>query len=191
MANKKYLSIDLDDARIKDLADVISNKTSKRIINYLADKEASESEISRDLKLPANTVNYNVAKLLKSGLVEKSKTYFWSVKGKKIPYYSVANKKIVISPKSRSKVVNGFLALAISGVLALGIKVYTEPSLEQTANVESVGKIAEDMAFAEAGSASEVVTGVVSNVPEVWVWFLIGAVVSLGIYFLVGKVGQK
>ena len=84
---KKQIVFDLDDPRISNLADVISNKTSKKILNYLAEKESSETEISIDLKLPANTVNYNIKKLLETGLIEKTKNHFWSVKGKKILIY--------------------------------------------------------------------------------------------------------
>jgi len=107
----KQILLDLDDKRIGVLSEVLSNKTAMKIINYLAENEASETEIARDLKIPANTVNYNVKKLKESGLIEKTKDYFWSVKGKKILKYKVANKKIIISPKSKSKITNGFLAL--------------------------------------------------------------------------------
>jgi len=203
MVNKKYINIDLDDARIKDLADVISNKTSKKIIGYLVDKEASETEIARDLKLAANTVNYNVKKLLKSGLIEKSKTYFWSVKGKKIPYYSVADKKIVISPKSFSGVKQTFVTLVISGFAALGIKIYADQYLTQNVATTITERVAGDLVVegdsvaAGIGSgtsaAGEVATEtivmtVTQTIPEIWMWFLIGAMVSLLVYFIVGKI---
>lgn len=71
--SKKYLMFSLDDERAKDLADVMSNKTSKKIVDYLAEKDASVSDIAGDLKMPLNTVDYNVKKLLKTGLIEKKK----------------------------------------------------------------------------------------------------------------------
>jgi len=95
----KYLNIDLNDPRSAAIAEVMSNKTCKKIIELLAEKEMSESDIASALGLPLNTVGYNIGKLLKVGLVDKSKTFFWSVKGKKIPTYRLSNKKILISPK--------------------------------------------------------------------------------------------
>ena len=122
MTNRKYLMFDLDDDKLSLLTDVLSNKTSKKILEYLADKEASEGEISQDLNLPANTVNYNIKNLVGAGLIEKSKDWFWSVKGKKIPYYKVANKKIIISPKSGSNTKTLLSALLATGIGALLIK---------------------------------------------------------------------
>ena len=47
--------------------------------------------------MPMNSVQYNISKLLEAGLIEEAKSW-WSVKGKKMPTYKVANKLIVISP---------------------------------------------------------------------------------------------
>ncbi len=76
MVNKKHIMLDLDDPRVGKIADVISNKTAKKIVGYLADNEVSEAEIVRDLKLPANTVNYNIKNLLEAGLIERTKKFF-------------------------------------------------------------------------------------------------------------------
>src|SRR3989344_3378514 len=121
----KHIMLDLDDSRIADLADVISNKTSKKIISYLAENEASEAEIARDLKLPANTINYNIKKLVNVGLIESAKEHFWSVKGRKILKYKVANKKVVISQKSLSDVKSILGAFAVTAIGAFLIKIYT------------------------------------------------------------------
>jgi len=185
--SNKYLSIDLDDPRIKNLSDVISNKTCKKILDYLADNEACETEIARDLKLPANTVNYNVKKLLKSGLIEKSKVFFWSVKGRKIIRYKVANKKILISPKPVTKTVLSLLgSVIITGLIALGIKSYTISQMSQT----GVYRAEEDMAPAAGAvmSAVEKSADVVIQIPEIWIWFLLGGICSLIIYVVLSKV---
>lgn len=94
--------MNLDDERSKKVAEVISNPTCKKILNYLADnKEKSEEDIAKDLGIPLNTAEYNLKKLVESGLVEKSKNFFWSKKGKKINLYKPANRHIVIFPKKR------------------------------------------------------------------------------------------
>ena len=101
MKDDKFILMGLDDERSRDIADVLSNSTCKKIIDYLSEiKEASEKDISDALEIPLNTAEYNLNKLIKAGLVEKAKNFFWSVKGRKIGMYRLAKKHIVISPKS-------------------------------------------------------------------------------------------
>ncbi len=187
--------LDLDDQRIANLADVISNKTSKKIIGYLADKEASETEIANALKLPANTVNYNIKKLLESGLIEKTKTYFWSVKGKKIPYYKVANKKIIISPKPIRAIVPVITAFIVTGIAALGIKIYTS-SLAKSSFAADKSIVMQEYAGAgQIAAASDTATAksveIASQLPylsDLWLWFLLGGITALVIYLIMKKI---
>ena len=114
---KKEINMDIDDPRAGDIAEVISNKTCKKIISAVAESNEglSESEIAAKLGMPMNTVNYNIKKLVKSGLIESDKRFLWSVKGKRIYKYKLANKKIVIMPK-----VNATRVLAgVIGILAV------------------------------------------------------------------------
>ncbi len=97
----KFIMIGLDDERSKKMAEVMGNLTCKKILNYLADiNEASQKDISDALNIPMNTLDYNIKKLFDVGLIEKTKNFFWSSKGKRIPMYKLARKHIVISPKS-------------------------------------------------------------------------------------------
>ncbi|MBS3092717.1 helix-turn-helix transcriptional regulator [Candidatus Pacearchaeota archaeon] len=195
--NNKYIMLDLDDQRIANLADVISNKTSKKIIEHLADKEASETEIATALKLPANTVNYNIKKLLEAGLIEKTKTYFWSVKGKKIHYYKVANKKIIISPKPIKTIVPVIAAFVITGIAALGIKIYTSNILKSSsASVEKslvmqeyadVGQIAAASSDTATAKVAEIASQL-TYLSELWLWFLFGGITALIIYLIIKKI---
>jgi inhibitor of cysteine peptidase len=120
---KKSIDIDLNDPRAGKIAEAISNKTSKKILNALADDEMSGSEIAEKLGLPLNTVTYNLKKLTEAGLVNKSKKFFWSSKGKRMELYRVSNKRIIISPKklSRSVVVGlvGIFALFVSAMILM------------------------------------------------------------------------
>lgn len=100
MDEEKFMMISLGDSKMKGLAEVLGNKTCKRIIDYLAENiEASQKDLSDALDIPINTVEYNIKKLLSSGLVQKRKNFFWSKKGKKIVMYELSNKSIVISPR--------------------------------------------------------------------------------------------
>ena len=99
----KFILTSLNDKNSKNIAEVLGNKTCKKILDFLADiKEASEKDISSKLNIPINTVEYNLNKLIKSGLVDKTKNFFWSVKGKKIPMYKLAKKHIIIGYKKPS-----------------------------------------------------------------------------------------
>jgi len=55
--------IDLDDVRSERIAEVLSNKTSKKVLQALAEGEKSASDIAGVLNLPLNTVTYNLKKL--------------------------------------------------------------------------------------------------------------------------------
>ena len=99
--DKKYVLLSLEDKRLKNIAEVLGNKTSGKIIDALSDaKEASEKDISEKMKIPINTVEYNLKKMIQAGILEESKSFFWSAKGRKIKMYNLSKKSIIISPKS-------------------------------------------------------------------------------------------
>src|SRR3989344_7017567 len=102
MANNSIM-IDLEDPQSGKIAEVLSNKTAKVILGLLAENEMSGSEVAAKLGAPLNTVTYNLKNLVDAGLVEKSKRFFWSSKGKRMELYKVSNKRIVISPRRMIK----------------------------------------------------------------------------------------
>ena len=212
MADKKYVVVSLDDAKLGVLADVLSNKTSKKILEYLAEKEASESEIANDLGFPANTVGYNIDKLLKAGLIEKSKNYFWSIRGKKIVYYRVAKKSIIISPKNSNavKIIGTFFIVGIGAIL---VKLFSVSYLQKaTINIASdvnrtiaqnlpaasgSGDVldasysgAEAVKAAASNLAVQNASGAMSWVFEPWLWFIIGALTIAVVYVLLSAAGK-
>src|SRR3989344_8112624 len=114
---KNSIEIDLNDPRSAMIADVMSSKTAKKILNFLAESEKSASDIASELEMPLNTVTYNLDKLVSAGLVEKAKRFFWSSKGKKMDFYKVANKRIVISPRTMSRAVVPIAVFAVIGIV--------------------------------------------------------------------------
>ena len=183
--------LELDDEKLKVLTDVLSNKTAKKILEYLADKEASEGEISNELKLPANTVNYNIKNLVEAGLIETGKNWMWSVKGKKVLKYKVANKKIIISPKNSSTNNKILGAFVITGIAAFLIKVFsvnfislpnTIPSYAADSGMEAA-KVVSDTAVSGVSAGSGVAQAVqISN--NFWIWFLFGGIAALIIFMI-------
>ncbi len=97
-----FLLLSLDDENTKDVANVMGNATSKRILNYLAKKDDTQTNIAKELNLPLPTVHYNLGQLQKAGLVVWE-NYKISEKGKEIRYYKLANKYIIIAPKGEKK----------------------------------------------------------------------------------------
>ena len=107
MANEEtFVLLSLEDQKSKELAQVISNETARKILDYLGKKnEASESQIAEALDSPISTIHYNIQLLLKAKLIE-SKEFEWSEKGKKILYYQLSKKLIVIAPKTSESLYN-------------------------------------------------------------------------------------
>ena len=185
---EKYLNIDLNDEKSSIIAEVLGNKTCKRIINILADfSELSENDISLKLKIPLNTVEYNLKKLLEAGFIIKSHNFFWSVKGKKIPTYKLANKKIIISPRTSFK---GIISSVLAGGLILGgVKLFMNNSaISRNIVIEKSADLASSAV--PTLEAANLVTNSSSLFSNVWVWVLMGIFVGLGIYFILKKVNQ-
>ncbi len=137
MADDKFIMMNLDDERSKKVAEILKSETCKKILDYLAEnKEKSEEDISKDLKMPLNTVEYNLKKLVEAGLVEKSKNFFWSQKGKKINLYKPANRHIVISPKRgpNMNLLKTVIPLIFVGALILALIAFIPEKQEEFSN---------------------------------------------------------
>jgi DNA-binding transcriptional ArsR family regulator len=171
--NKKYILVSIDDEKAKNISKVIGNKTCNKIVEILAEKEISEKEISKKLKIPINTVEYNLKKLKKAGLVEEARNFFWSVKGKKIKNYRLANKSILISPKTSnmSKIKSVAPTVVIIAIATFFIKILFS---DRNGNVGG-------------GMDYDLPTGIssigVSSFP-IWQWFLFGSLFALLIFII-------
>ena len=147
-------------------------------------KEASEKDISDALKIPINTAEYNLNKLIKSGLVEKTKNFFWSVKGKKIPMYKLARKHIIISPSKKPSMdyLKSILPIAfIGGIFSVFIKFLLEKNIVNK-GAELIAKTPESsMSAAESFNAIPAINNFsflnkILDIPY-FGWFLAGAII--------------
>lgn len=206
--SEKFVLIDLNDEKSKKISEIIGNSTCKKIIEYLSEeKEASEKDIADRLNIPINTVEYNLKKLVEVGLAEKTKNFFWSVKGKKIDMYRIANKKIIISTKRLVKgVVPAFIGVFL---VSFGIKLWSDKinSVDLNNAITSADNIVRSTASEAAGSlqagsgaasatssAAPVVADkvaaastCVNNIcpaSEIWAWFLLGGLFVILIFLL-------
>jgi len=183
---EKYISVNMDDEKITQIADILSNKTCKKILGYLAEKEASEGDITRDLKLAISTVEYNLNKLIDAGLVRASKNFFWSVKGKKIKTYGLANKKIIISTKRRF---SGMIASVIAGGVMLGaIKLFMNYNyVKDFSNgaVQTMDSTAENLAFSSELAPTALKSFESFNYfQDIFIWIIAGFVIGGFLFFL-------
>lgn len=193
-----YINISLGDEKAKDIAEVLSNKSCKKILELLTEKELTETEIADKLKLPINTVDYNVKKILKSGLIE-STNHWWSVKGKKMPSYKISNKKIIISPRKFSSATLLLPVLAVGSTIAYIIKKLTTEKIAdqviQTAGyAESLPPMPDQLLAASAKMAEPIVA--VTTTPFLqtihgWEWFLIGIWFGTILFFVLNKVFER
>ena len=186
---KKYLMFDMNDPASARVAEILGNNTCKKILSLLAEKdgELSVGDISRELKLAINTVDYNIKKLVGAGLIDKSSSFFWSVKGKKIPTYKIANKQILISTKTSFK---GILGSALfCGLLLGGIKTYLNYSAQNSINNVPL----EDLAYSSAPALMAKSADAISLVSapsifsNVLIYGLIGLMIGAGLFLLYAK----
>jgi DNA-binding transcriptional ArsR family regulator len=188
---EKEIQLNLEDENAGKIAEIITNKTCKKILSIIADndKELSETDIASKLDLPLNTVDYNIKKLLEAGLIEENKSFFWSVKGKKIKTFKLANKKIIISTKPRPK---GLISMILSfGFIAGFVKLFMNVLNETkdigeklTNNIQEDNLLETSKGVSDAGLASESspISGLINwNIlfNDVALWIILG--VSLGI----------
>ena len=61
---EKFIMVDLENDNSKEIANVISNDTSRKILDYLSDHVASEGDIAKALKVAPSTINYNIKQFL-------------------------------------------------------------------------------------------------------------------------------
>lgn len=172
-----FMLIDLKEDKAKELAQVISNKTARKILDYLATKESvTETDISDDLGLPLSTIHYNMKLLTDTNLVLADE-FHYSEKGREVNHYKLANKTIIIAPGNMEKesfkqklmkilpavtivaAVAGIIQLVQSGFFAM--KSTAAPILQSA--VETVAKapvLAEDAAYE---TVRETATGAVGG----------------------------
>jgi len=175
---KNYLMVSLEDSESKQLAQVLSNDTSRAIMKYMTEHErVTETEIASAMDIPLSTVHYNIQNLVNAGLV-KATEFHYSKKGKEVMHYTLSNKIIVIAPKKERGL--NFLkrilpVAALIGVAAVGLSRLKAPAMMKTAT------------FA-APLSSKISPPFYTSIV---LWFVIGAALALFSYVLLGYKRKK
>jgi predicted transcriptional regulator len=205
MAKDPFLLVSLEESESKNLAQVISNDTARKILDFLSKKDgaATESDISKQLKIALSTVHYNLQALVKANLVV-AEEFHYSEKGKEVLHYSLANKLIIIAPKKssaesfkdklKSLLPIGIISVATAGVIALyqrfssaafSSKGVAEPMMFTAVQDEAAGiMLKESSAPVDARMAVESVAAAPTAPPILTpdflaLWFLAGSLFTL------------
>lgn len=120
VVSEKFILMSLEEGKAKKLAKVINSNASRKILDLLAEKDYTESEISEKLDIPISTVHYNIKALEDAGLIEVNE-YHYSEKGREVNHYSLANKYVIIAPKKDVPGIMDKLKSIIPSVLIVGI----------------------------------------------------------------------
>lgn len=197
MPSKNFLLLSMEDEQIKKVSNVISNDSCRKILDYLSQKEATESELAEKLQIPISTVHYNLQQLVDTGLIS-SEEFHYSKKGKEVLHYKLANKYIIIAPKKtlgikeklKSILPVALIAAGAAGILQLVSKYFVKSGIAEqdafAAKSAMVESAAAPGALSQAAAAAAQQTQPIFN--NLALWFLFGAVFALLIYFIVSLI---
>lgn len=186
--SKNFLLVSLEEKKTKKIAEVINNETSRKIIDYLAKNDSTESELSKDLNIPISTIHYNLKLLQEAGLVVVEE-FHYSKKGKEVNHYALANKYIIIAPKSQdSRVIDALKKVMPFAIITVAVAFVMQLFSLLSASKLSAGTnmaakyVAEDSAQSLMAAAPAASAPVVQSNPIAY--FIFGAIAVLIIYFI-------
>jgi predicted transcriptional regulator len=183
-----FLLLSLEEGKAKKLANVIGSDACRKILDLLAQQSATETQISTKLSMPLSTVHYNVQQLLKSGLV-KADEFHYSEKGREVDHYSIANKYIIIAPKSveglaekLKKVLPVFAFVAVTGAVLDPLSRFFGNAQVSKAAEQLPRELASGTVQESVKSAADLSGAAASSGPAIGLWFVLGALFALIVY---------
>ena len=200
-----FLLVDLNEKKTKKLAETITSETSRKILNYLTEKEHdTEANIAKELGIPISTVHYHLQKLTEASLVIIEE-FHYSKKGREVNHYKLANKYIIIAPKKvsglRQALKNvlpiGLIVLGISAIIKFATSTFGRVGSFSAETLQNAAPIAEKAAYAAtdevvadtaplaADLATDCLPQISSYEPNIALWFLVGSLSAIVIYLLV------
>lgn len=205
MAEESFILVNLKESKAKKLAQVISNETSRKILDFLTTKkEASESEISTQLKIPISTAHYSLKHLKEVNLVF-SEEFHYSKKGKVVEHYKLSNKTVIIAPhqpnmesfKEKLKKILPAFFVSILGTLGIFIsKNFNKTQTFVQQDVMMARSVVEETAGAgimaepivqEQGN--NFVSFLIQNSSALW--FFAGALIAISSYVVIDYIIEK
>jgi len=111
------------DIRAQKIAKAMGSPTAGDILQLLAEKPRSLSDITERLALPMNTAKYHIDNLIDAGVIAVTDTKY-SVKGRTVKIYSLTDQLLIVAPRRADirSVLTKYAALfGIVAVASLGI----------------------------------------------------------------------
>lgn len=199
MSEESFLLVSLKEDKAKKLAQVLSNDTSRKILEFISKNEtATETELAKELSIPLSTVHYNIKHLTEAGLLNDDK-FNYSQKGKEIIHYSLSNKYVIIAPNNTEGLKEKLKKiLPVIGVIAVGsyfVSIFSKISNKSLSVNKVVELVPEATMYADevAGAAREAIAEQVvkETIPDIAIWFFIGGIFSLIVYYIWIKIYKK
>ena len=194
MAEESFLLVSLEGNKSKKLAEVISNDTCRKMLDALAKKEHTETELSESMGIPLSTVHYNLKNLVEARLVLANE-YHYSKRGKEILHYKLANKLIIIAPQEAEAskigdILKKYLSIS-AGIIAVSavLEFFTlrsSGSMLAKASSQAFDTAAQEGAIAAPrlmAAAAPLPIPVVQE-PSIAAWFAIGAFTAMFIILI-------
>lgn len=141
-SDEKLLILPLNDQNSKMISQIISNDTARNILETIASKPLSASEIAEKLGIPLSTVQYNLGKLNDAGLV-KAERMKYSEKMKPVKIYAPHRKFVVITTGKTSKeevIVALKRYLALISIAAVGSGIIEFLAMRMRSSLEEVAR---------------------------------------------------
>jgi len=194
MAEESFLLVSLEEDKAKKLAQVLSNDTARKILDFLSKKDlTTETQIAKALKVPLSTIHYNLQHLVKAKLIN-DEHFTYSEKGKQISHYSLSNKYVIIAPRKtaglKEKLRKFLPVIFITATASVLIKYWQTFSVRTFSN-KIMTSYAEEAASADMLARAPIAQQVTTNNQEFAMWFLFGSVFALLIYFVWAEIILK
>ncbi len=212
MAKESFVLVSLKEDKAKKLAQIITNDSCKKILDYLTENEATESELASKLNLPISTVHYNLQHLMDAGLITADE-FHYSEKGKEVNHYKLANKYIIIAPNStwgikeklKSILPAALIAVAAAGFIqvfskylmkpvAFGMEQANRAVLTKSAVMEEAAPVAANLMVGAAPNVTQEALTVAPQLvsePNIALWFLYGALFVSVVYLMINIIRKK
>ncbi len=187
MAKNNFLLVNLNESKTKKLAETITSDTSRKILNYLVEREDTETKIAENLQIPISTTHYHLQKLQEAGLV-KVEEFHYSPKGREVNHYKLANKYIIIAPGNISGLKEKLKGILPVAILAVGISVVIK-LLERT-TFTAVESKAMAASYDLTEAAPMLATATTRSQPDIALWFFIGSMAAIGLYLAIAVVRE-
>lgn len=189
MGKNNFLLLSLEDDKINSVANAVSNKSGKKILEQLTEGKATESELAKKLNLAISTVHYNLQQLMKAGLVTADE-YHYSEKGREVLHYQLANKYIIIAPQKKGlkEFFKNILPVLLITAGIAGIMEFFTKGIFSTDTGYKAKETADQAMMAaqeEVPKAESTQTATQLLPQDIAIWFFAGAAFALGVYLLI------